>query len=668
VIYGHDDPAQAFKFAAVGKLTTELREQALEKLSMDAGCRYNHDRCLIDPDSGSVATECVVVLDQGVFCHRCKAQDQHFRQDQSLPAGYTPFSLVVGSSTTFFEALAHNLVHWTHGRLVLMHHYPKLSENILELAYHKTLVARWGKDDPRICQVFNANLDFVWSKVGWLEARTFNPTKVDRDAADSLPYVQYVQRDDTKRKVRIDKSRRSRVINRQPVGYVPIHPIRGIYLGTDTDSIPVVVSGTNKHAIRLLTDPMGENDAFKAIAAAFPKLCPNYLKACLAGMICAQRGSGQPPMLVCTGPAGSGKGETVRLAASFLGDVAPKLQLSDDPEAFIRSIGVLLASGHHSLVLDEMGKVRKLIEKINALLQVGRDITWRLLHCSQQITSHCDAAFFFPCVSFPDFLKNSVEFCRRTRHIRLHFRTPNWAETSGGDTIKWRDRNPSNAEAANSLLTHVYRLCQEHRFNFIAVAERLGLGSLGENEGGVDPEVFKKLYRYARNECGQRKLIQDCPSFKKGWVDLNASEAKKLIDIIVALDEPDDIKHARAIAKRNLEAVACNDVLGITEVLIRCNIKIHGTRWALRFEADERVKKGNERINEDLPALQDLGPAQTHEPDSTTTPPADGLSAGGPVDDAVAMAIKPQCSIDPSSRPADLQTAQEALRKAGFPL
>ena len=174
----------------------------------------------------------------------------------------------------------------------------------------------------------------------------------------------------------------------------------------------------------------------------------------------------QPPMLCASGPSGSGKGETIRLAASFLGEDAVKVQPCDDPEVFMRNIGMLLAASHRFVVFDEFSKTPSLLKKLGAVLQIGSIVSWRPLYQNHRVQTPCRGAFYFPCVRFPDFLADSPEFLRRTRHIRLHRKTPNWAVTAGGDTADWRDNSIENATAANSLLTHVWRCCYEFKFHF----------------------------------------------------------------------------------------------------------------------------------------------------------------------------------------------------------
>ena len=467
IIFGNTDPQEEFHFRNVGSISPELRQQALDKLGMKLGEHLDHKRCPILPDAASDARDCVVPMAGGVYCHRCAGHGIQYRS--GLRAGFVPYSALVGIEVTNLEQLAGDLVHWIHARIVLAYHHCNLGLGVLEEAYRKLLQARYGQEDPRVRQVFNENLDIVWGQDMWLRAFDFTVTKMDTDTANGLPYCQFLRmKKEGEVEVKVDCVRRGKIRNRNaPVGYIPLRPIRGITFLEDASSIPVQAGKPPKYPIKLLDTPLSEEQAFGVVEAGFPRVDRRYLKACIAAGICGERAAGPPPMLTASGPSGSGKGETIRLAASFLGEDAVKVQLFDDPEAFMRNVGMLLAAGHRFIVFDEFGKIPGLGRKLGLLLQIGSVVCWRPLFANHRVSSPCRAAFFFPCVSFPDFLCSSPEFLRRTRHIHLHRSAPNWADAAGGDTTSWRDRTPEHARAANSLLTHVWGLCHECQFRFL---------------------------------------------------------------------------------------------------------------------------------------------------------------------------------------------------------
>lgn len=452
-----------FEFRGVGRLTAESKRQALEELDMEEGGKYDHDRCPIDPDPESDAKDCVHVLDRGVFCHRCAAKGIRF--SDHLKPGLYPFAPAGETSFTVFDEMARNRVHWTHAQLVLKHEYPNFANSVLEKAY-ESAIRQWMQGELRVEMVFNPNLDFVWGDGLWLDVTKFEVTKVDNDAISGMAYAHDWDEDNGRETVRLDPVKRSVLKNRTPQGYTPVRPVRGISFRSDDMTIPVPAPPQLKHAIELLADPLPLDEAFSRLEKFFPKVDRRYLLACLAAAICADAKLGQPPMLTCRGPSGSGKEQHIRLAASFMGEDIKKLTLSDNDEAFKRQLGSTLAAGHRFLVFDEFGKTPGLFKKIKSILEISTWIQWRPLYMNHLVSTPVHAALFFPCVNFPEFLGSSEEFVRRTRDVQLYRKLPDWRESSGGDTASWRDASPENALIANSILTHIWRLCHDSDYRF----------------------------------------------------------------------------------------------------------------------------------------------------------------------------------------------------------
>jgi len=455
-----ESAGEQYEFHAVGNLTADQRERALAELGLEDGKRYDHDRCPLAPGVDSDAKSCVRVLDGGVYCHRCASHGVTHKA--GVKPGYWPFSATAGSPATHLAALADSRVHWTHARLVLKHHYPHLGEAILRKGYARSLGARYGDDDPRVPRVFNPDLDIVWGEAGWLDASNYRPTRIDNDVVDGLPYaLKTLRRSDGTRQAKVDTARRSQVKNRKPDGYTPLRPYRGITFDVADGAIPVRTDSDREHPIELLDEPLPEAEAWEALEAAFPQLNRLYLKACISAVICGEACEGRPPMLACTGPSGSGKEVTIRLAASFLGDEVRQLPLTQDEEKFARNVGAELAAGHRFLVFDELSKTPRLVEKVKPLLAISTQVTWRPLYANGTVATPFRGAVFFPVTYLPDFIRQSPEFNRRVRHIRLYHKVLDWQQSSGGDAAQWRDRNAENARIANSVLTHTWRHCLE---------------------------------------------------------------------------------------------------------------------------------------------------------------------------------------------------------------
>ena len=181
------------------------------------------------------------------------------------------------------------------------------------------------------------------------------------------------------------------------------------------------------------------------------------------------------------------------------------------------------------------------------------------------------------------------------------------------------------------------------------VADALELGRLSDGEPGMDPELLRAVYRHARGEDGKRVLFENDSTFTRGWINLDTPWAGTLIAAFVPLDDDGPPKRARYLTQANLEAQPWSDVLGIEDPPIRCRVKIHGTRWGLRFESGRPGLKGKELVNENLPPI----PEKANAPGAALAPlPAETPSGAAPATTGV---------------PDDDRAAADALRSGGFP-
>lgn len=571
------------------------------------GERYPHDACPIAGHEPSDAGNCVQTLDAGFYCYRCAGKGLHYKSIRK--PGFVPYSMLVDGAATVIERLVEHRIHWEQAQHELAHEYPNLRASMLQEVYRAALVQHYSATDPRIPKAFNPELRILYTSAGWVDAKTFIETKLDNDIVDHMPAVQDLEppADHSGSPViAVNRVRRSTIKSRLPAGLTPIRPFRGICFANDPATIAVEAPPRLQFKIEILADPLPLDEAFGRLLLAFPGMSQSYLVGSMAAMICGHMGGAQPPGLTATGPSGSGKGETLAVSASCLGDEPMKVQLDDSAEVFMRSMGSSTAAGYGCLVLDEFGKTTKLAQKLAALLQVGSRITYRPLYVTGNRTVPFRSALFFPCVRFPDFLRVSPEFLRRTRGVHLTSRVPNWMATSGGDAAAWRHRSKENALVGNSILTHAYRMCAEAKFVFDGtsdcVANRLELGSIGDGAEGIDPDHLRNLFRYARGQLGTRTFFEKDLTFTKGWLDLAAPQAKALITVFASGDDRDPNVWKRSV-QMNLEAASWNDVLGFADPPVAIDIKIHGSRWGLRFRKAVNCVRGAEILNEALPPI-----------------------------------------------------------------
>jgi len=538
-----------------------------------------------------------------------------------LPAGFVPFGRVAGGAHSEFASLVQGTVHWRHARLHLKHLYPHLSEKILYRAYSCALRSAHGTDDPRIPMVFSRDLRFILGPGIWLDENTFEPVQLTDDSFNALPGIHDKTDGDGGPKLDRRYPRRDRARNALPLeGYKPIRVVHGISFTDDDDAI-VIESQPNKgDPIRLLTgkDLLPGDTAFKRLELAFPDIGRSYLEAVIAARICADRG-GRPPIVLATGPTGSGKGQTIAIGASFCGQRPRKVELdAESDEKFWRSLGANSLAGHQFLYIDESGRLRRPATLMRRLLEVSNQVSFRPLYQNHDRTVPMRGAIFLPTAAIPEAFAKSPELCRRCRLVRLYRTTPEWREACGGEAAEWRAGSKENARAANSVLTHVYELCARHDFSFDAVADELGLTRPDDGGAYLDMEAARDLYRHCRAEDGHRKM-HTSKRFKDGrWVDGNATRCRELLMMFYTDDsEPGDVFWQ---LRPNVESLPWNQLLGIDDPNIVCELRKRGTHVAIRFR-ESGAMKGNERINEDLPPIPEDGPEPGPDGSGPQNPP-----------------------------------------------
>ena len=392
-------------------------------------------------------------------------------------------------------------------------------------------------------------------------------------------------------------------------GYKPIRFVRGIVLHEDDACLQLAKPPEKGAPIKVLSGKklLSENQAFAELEKSFPGIDRSYHKASLASAICADRG-GRPPIVVAVGPTGSGKGETIRLAASFLDDDRLTLALVKDEEKMFRRIGSAVEAGRRFLSFDEFVRQGKMLPTLILFcLQPSSSITWRRLFKSPEVQTRNRAAYFLTAGCVPDGFKKSPEIRRRMWLARLLRQVPEWAKTCGEDTGDWRALLVRNGQIANSILTHSYALCAEYDFKFDAVAEKLGLVRIDEGEAELQHEVLRELYRHCQNKNDDR-VLHPAERFRQGrWVDALSGPCRELLQQLVP-DEDTDCRDAAGLIfqlQQNLQMVPWNRVLGFDDPPILCEMRRHGAKVVIRFREANCKLRGEHRINESLPSISD---------------------------------------------------------------
>lgn len=491
-----------------------------------------------------------------------------------------------------------NFAHWEHAKVVLATEYPTADPEHLRQAYRLALeLQSEGEGDPRVEMAFDRHLQVVRGTSGWLHSTSLTAMKhLCASGLVSLPWSLHRAQGG---RWKPHGMKVSLAGSTEPLlGYTPIRPIRGLATREVSDGQEIVVAvqpTAGEHVRSLQADELlPEQEAFIQLARFFPGISWNYMMALLAATICAEEPS-LPIMIFGSGPTGSGKGETVRVAASFFGDILPKINVSAEHSRFLMQIGSALAEGRRFLLLDEVGKLRNREQLLRRLLEISTEVTWRPLYVTGSTTTANRGVIVLSHISIPTEWCRSPEFRRRVRTIRLPRSTPNWEQACGGDSATWRSRSPAHARIANSLVTHAARLAQEHAFQWQAIADRLGLDTLDAPE--VDQRALIDLYRHCRND-NRRRTLFSRGYFGRGagWVDLRLPRDPQLMELLL----PEDSQAEWQALKHRLEGTDWNGLLGIRAPDVKCEVRFHGRQRAVRY-VQCNCPRGRELRNEALP-------------------------------------------------------------------
>ena len=600
-------PRGSVNWLAAGRLDDKAVEKLLAERGMRRGGRYAHELCPIDGRTESSAGDCVVALGGGIYCHRCAAKGLYLGSCGT--PGLAPYAQLASDAirATVLQDLARHFVHWAHARVHLRSVYPNLAERLVQQAYNLALTAAHSQSDPRISLVFNADLRLLQGESTWYDSDGLKELRVTKATLNSLPGLLRIVKGTDGDALKVRAPLLDRANSGLPLdGYKPVRVERGIVLRADDAVLQMVVPPPGDPIELLRGDRLlPESQAIQELSQSFPGISRSYLLASLAAAICASRG-GRPPMIMAVGPTGSGKGETIRLAASFLGDERVALALEREDEKNWRRIGAAIELGARFLFFDEILRRGPQLRGLIALvLQLSSRVTWRRLYANADVQTTNRAGYFLAAGCVPDGFKKSPELRRRMWLARLERQTPDWERTSGGDTAAWRARSKRNAEVANSMLTHAFQLCADRDFNFDNVAAALGLCRIDEGEADLQRGVLRDLYRHCRNHYGNR-LLHASPRYAAGrWVNALGKPCQDLLQQLVPDEDSSNPDPADMVfqLQQNLQMTPWNDVLGIDEPPIRFELRRRGGLIAIRFREGGCHLRGRERINEDLPPI-----------------------------------------------------------------
>ncbi len=402
----------------------------LEKHALEPGRHEQHLCPWCGGGGSSKCNPCVVVDETGVRCYRC---------GESRSWGVLAAPRLNAHS---WKLAAQNFVHIAHQEQVMLAQLPHMPKELTRPAWDLLLRhanAHLLENDPdeewakRIEAAGSRKFDVVRSSGGaWLSAATLLPRQVS--AANTISVLPW-----TTTKPRIDQA-----LSSEPLpGFVGITPVPcSVVLAPHMpEQEGIVVRRPRGRGEPPPVDlgagaPVDEvvQEAWGTLEVALPGLSRGYLASIIVIGIVGQYGTGTPPNLVVTGPSGSGKNSHARLGTNMLGRKLADITLRD-PRDTTRQIGLALERGESPLFIDEIGREKEVYERLQALLRLNSETTFRALYANERSVV-VDAPVILAGSTLPRPLVSSQEMNRRSVAYQLYGRAKSWEKH--GDVARLR--------------------------------------------------------------------------------------------------------------------------------------------------------------------------------------------------------------------------------------
>jgi hypothetical protein len=530
------------------------------------------------------------------------------------------------------ETLVRNLTHWTHAAIIL-EQLLGLRGRLARLAYSAALKAFHGADDPRIGVVFVAGADMVRQLGRWTSAdgAVTYPRTIDTTVS-RLPAVQYRVETEDGPAVRVDAEKVERFTKTQtdlsPYGYPPVQVIPGVRVyshhnaidGRCTLAVPAAEYRQRPDlAPRYVPAPqrMPLDEAWAVLENVFPGLRRDYLQLCLAAAGCAEVSRGQPYYILTTGPSGSAKSTTPRLAAGILGVQPRAIAWTPSPERWHQALAEaadvtsLVTCNEYLKLAMRQGMTAK--QALDPFLELEVGVAAHRLYVGPVPLTKLPGLIVTD-IRAPADISDDRQIGRRFVYVHLTSRVE-WngpCQAAGfGDAARLRHGGPHLVQAANAVLSHVIDAQFSWPQSLAVIAQQLGFPMLENADLGSGTQDLIELFVAVCR--AQPPLLGDATRFSgPGWKVVTRGSETDLARAWEKVCDSGWVSSRRCESEDWAHALQA-DVAG--EVV--CDIRAHGqSKVGIRF----RVGPTNlpTLVNEQIVSPDDLTPAEPPSPPLAT--------------------------------------------------
>lgn len=562
----------------------------LSDRGLSPGERYPHEQCPVNPSPRAAGNSPpVCAYDDHIYCFICAADG--VRRGSRTP-GYFPLAKLCGSvQASMFRLCVDNFTHWQHAQHVVR---TVVRDSLAEAAYRAALHDRHG-DDPRIPLVFvgpKGGLIRTWG--AWADSNG-NATKLDKGSATlaKLPCCLYPARDKKGNPVlqpdAAHVEQLSVMLDLAAYGYPAITRIWGAHI-TQMQEQP---DGRVCMVLRRNGEPeylphsrrMEESAAWSVLETWFPGLDRGAVELLIAAKGCSETSGGLPPMVFFYGPTGSGKSQTVSLAAAICGDRVGTVLFERERQRIYAAIREAKNTGSFAF-FDEYLKhatdARVSPEKaMEIVLTIKPDTMAHILYRGPVALGDLPVIVFSD-TTIPAKVWGHSQIARRVHAVHLQ-EGRDWLAAAGS----LRTLGGEAVHAADSILSAIVdrHFMPGPPSDFADIAASLGFARL--QDSAIVVRKTARIQGFFDLVCSAPKAV--CRFSGDGWkcIDLNA-DGQAITDAWKDLAD-EDHRDSRAVNEMDLKRI-----LNLSHC---CKMEVETSRNKIYVRFKET---GGERINEQL--------------------------------------------------------------------
>lgn len=506
------------------------RDEWLSGEGMEIGRRYDHTKCPIMPTPGYTSTgDPVVVMESGIFCHRCEGEG---RSLGCRRVGYAPYGAIIGGeSAGELGEMLRNICHWGHARTILLNKYG-FTESLARKAYRAALKAyHHGTQKSLLVPLaFDSSTeDFTRLNETWYNLKDHAPyisTRLNTIIA-KLPAVCTLDDND---KPKADEALVTVLMNphdHSAKGFPKIDAIYGMRMKRvhlfDTNDPAVVemflpeIRAAGGRYMPQYIPPTRRNveEAWGMIEEIAPGIDRALVTLIMGAIGTAQETLlGMHPRIFVEGATGTAKTTTPQIAAGILGCVSSDFSYNSDEYRWKQAMYAAVKEGGlvllNEIVKDceraSRGRPVPIREPFDPLLNVTPTTKIGVMHVGPRPYGRLPA-FVLTEPQLPLSLRDEKQIARRLWHWKLHGEknwTPSFIKAGVSSPLLIRTASSAVANACNMIASDVIDRFFSRPTSWEEIAAAHGCQRLSESDAFDDLTPF--LLELFRLTCSAPKI------------------------------------------------------------------------------------------------------------------------------------------------------------------